>query len=392
MSTIPTQSRATGQLLLVMLALITVLSGCTAPPKPLCSPADGLVLVVGVHQNIQAPGVPDALRCVLETTIGAGEPVSVIAVDSTPSVALSATYKVTDANPTARQDDISRAVNEVLAKVKGAKPDSAGSDLLTGVAMGADNARAQGAPHARIVIIDSGYPDTGSLDMTVPGMLGANPQEVATFLTNEKDLFDLTGFEGVDLVGFGYSSAPQKPISQAGRTATIALFTAILSRAHAAKVTIIPVVRTGTGPKTRFTTRTVPVVASVTPPVCGGSATFDDTTALGFDEKGSVLRDPAGAASALAPLARSLRKNPACIAHITGTTSSTGTFRGNLSLSVLRALATKDILTRLGVGAGQMTTSGAGYTANPPDRDAHDVLNPAAAARNRTVQITTTAP
>ena len=65
-----------------------------------------------------------------------------------------------------------------------------------------------GAPHADLVLIDSGLDDRGALDFTVPGLVAATPAEVAGQLKASGNLPDLRGFT-VILVGIGYTAAPQ---------------------------------------------------------------------------------------------------------------------------------------------------------------------------------------
>lgn len=376
-----------------LLLVATALTGCAgAQAEASCDAAPGLVLTVAVHQNTPAPGVPAALACTLEATIAAGEPVVAIGVDGTPSTLLARTFEVTDANRDAREADIAGAAAHVVDTINKAAADSDGSDLLAAIALGADQARALNAGTAHIVVIDSGLPDRGALDMTRPGMLAADPTEVATFLQANHSLPDLTGFT-VELLGIGYVTAPQEPLTIATQQNTVNIWTTTLQTAGAT-VTITPLARTAPGPDTPHTTRTVGVPDDPTPPTTGPQppteTVYDDTTALGFLPDSTQLRGHDAAVQALTPLAAWLTADPTRTAHIVGTTASAGTEDSRARLALGRAEAIKDLLLTLGAHPDQITTHGAGYTATPPDRTPSGDLDPANAALNRTVRITTT--
>lgn len=372
----------------------TLLTGCAAANSSECDPAPGLVIIAAVHQNTQAPSVPATLGCTLEATIAAEEPVVVIGVDGTPDPLLAHTFEITTANEDARWDDISAAANVVVNTINTAKADSDGSDLLTAIQTGADQARALGAPSAHMIVIDSGLPDRGALNMTLPGMLGANPTEVADFLKATSSLPDLSGLT-IELVGFGYVTAPQEPLTIAAQNNTLALWTTVLEAAGAT-VTDTPLALTGQGPDTPHTTQTIDVPKNPEPTFPPDeqdepdTMVYDDTTALGFHPDSTELRDPTTATRELTPLAQWLTADPTRSVHIVGTTASAGTADGRAQLSLARAETIKALLVSLGANPDQVTTEGAGYTATPPDRTPTGDLDPAAAALNRTVRLTTT--
>lgn len=378
----------------VILAIATLVGGCTVANsnESVCEPAPGLVAVVSVHQNVQAPSVNRALGCTLEATIAAGEPIVVIGVDGTPETLLAQTFEVTDANPDARRDDIAAATAAVVNLINTAEADSDGSNLLMGIGMGADQARALGASHAHLVIIDSGLSDLG-LNMTQPGMLAAQPAEVADFLAASGSTLDLQGFSG-ELVGFGYVSAPQDQLPIAAQKNTVAIWTGVLE-SFGMTVTVTPLARTGAGPDTAYTTQTVDVPA---PPMLAideprdevaepPDMVYDSTSVLGFHDDSNELLDRIAAAAELAPVAKWLAADTGRSVHIVGTTASYGTKEGQVTRSLGRAETIKSMLVAAGADPTQITTEGAGYTANPPDRTATGAHDPAAAALNRTVHL-----
>lgn len=346
-----------------------------------------LVLLVGVHANAPAADVPAMLACDIRDTLRAGSPVAVVGLDGDPAVEDTIRFDSTAQNDAARSDDLTAAEKQVLSTVRGARASSDGSDLVAGMNVAADVAASLGSLDALIVVIDSGLPDRGALNMTTPGMLAARPAEVAGFLADQHALRKLDGMR-VDLVGIGYTSSPQEPLTPSMTDNLTAILRTSLDKAGAT-VRVRPAPRTGNAPDTTFTTTPAPLPS--TPTFTPASTTvYDDTTALGFLPDTTTLRDPPAASQAVASLAAWLTADPQRRATITGTCASDGTPAGRARLSRARADAIKALLTDLGVDPAQIATSGAGYIADPPDRRPDGTFDPAKAAKNRSVRITTT--
>lgn len=385
--------RRAGAAALATAALAAALTGCaTAAGDPAgCptgpTPAPALILLVGVHANAPTAGVPAQLACDVQATLRAGNPVSVVSLDGDPAVEATLRVASTAQNGTAFNDDVIIAENEVISAVRNARASSDGSNLVAGFGVAADLATSAGAHGARIVLIDSGLPDRGALNMTVPGMIGADPDEVADFLADQGVLRKVAGMT-VDLVGVGYTTSPQEPLSPAQIDNVTQILTAALERADAT-VRVLPVPRTGDAPDTPYTTTPAPLPAE---PVFdpGTTIVYDDTTALGFRPDTTQPRDPDAARARLATVAGWLTADPDRRAIITGTCASAGTRVGRARLSHARADAIKTLLVGLGVDPDQLTAKGAGYIADPPDRRPDGTLDPAKAAHNRSVRITTT--
>lgn len=382
---------------LVGVALVTALAGCataSADPDPCdVEPASALVLIVSVHANAPTAGVPAHLSCDIRATLRAGNPVSVVSLDGDPTVEAIARVDSDAKNGAALNDDVTRAENQIINAAHAAQASSDGSDLVAGIAVAADQATSLGSHDPRIVLVDSGLPDRGALNMTVPGMLGADPDEVADYLTAHHALPDLSG-TSILLVGVGYTTAPQQPLTPALRQNVTTILTTTLQHAGAT-VHELPVPRNGQGPKTPYTTTTAPLPPdNVFDP--DTETVYDDTSALGFHPDSTELRDPDAARDALTGLARWLSADPHRHATLTGTCASAGTctttdpHASDPDLSRARADTIKTLLTtRLSVDPTQVATRGAGYTADPPDRRPDGTLDPAKAARNRAVRITT---
>lgn len=298
--------RFAAALALVMAAVAC--GGNSSPPTadPMCgnTAPSGLILVVAVHQNVPAPDLPSAIACPLRQTITAHHRVAVIAEDGQPHVLMTPTMAdVTNANSGAHDDDVQQAISQVLATVRHAQASSNGADVLSSVALASDTARSAGIKNPTIVVVDSGLSDTGVVQLTKPGMAAARPQDVTTYVAAQHELPDLAGAR-VDLVGCGYTSPPQQPLTVAQRANVTAIWTEMFTAAGAT-VTAVPVARTGPGPQTPFTTRTVdfPQPKPFTPAV-GHTYVFDDSSPVGFLFDSTALRDRPAALKELTPLAR----------------------------------------------------------------------------------------
>ena len=348
-----------------------------------------LALVVSVHQNTPAPGVPTALKCDLEATLGAGHPVNIVGLDGDPEVVAKDGFSVSSnaKNPDARKAELVRTESAVVESVKALEASSDGADLIAGLRVAADWARSKGAPDARIVLIDSGLPDRGLLNMTIPGMIGADPAEVAEFLNSQGALNALSGMQ-VSLVGVGYTTSPQPPLAATHIDNVTAILKASLEDAGAT-VTVLPVPRTGEGPSTSFVTTPAPLPSTPTFDP-GTTIVYDASSALAFvgdSETEFLFKDSATAATA--DLASWLQADPSRRADIVGTVASVGPESNWVNFSLARANTVRDLLVGQGVDPGQITTRGAGYIADPPDRLPDGSLDPTAAVANRSVRITT---
>ncbi|TDX03234.1 OmpA family protein [Kribbella sp. VKM Ac-2566] len=382
----------TGGWLFAGLLLLSAVGCSSGPHRPRCNSAPGLMLVVGVHRNMAASDVSETIGCVIRATINAGQPVGVVAVDGTPSVLTGTAYQFDDANNDAKREQmVEQDLNQVVTAVRQAAADSPGSDLLTGIRLAAAKARALNAPTAEIVVIDSGLPDTGPLNLTVPGMLSADPADVTKLLTAEIRALGVRGMK-VTLDGFGYTSRPQEPLTGAQTASVVALWTAVL-QAAGAKVEHDPDPRAGPGPQTQYATKPVALPKPVSPNFCSPQTiVYDDASPIGFLPSSNDFRDRPAAKELLRGLATWLTAVPGRKASITGTTSSAGTEAQRVARSHGRADAVKALLVNeLGVEAGQVTTDGVAthFTGYVPDRRPDGSLDPIRAVRNRTVRIVT---
>lgn len=352
--------------------------------------SDALVFVVSAHANVPAPSIPSELAGVLDAAIRAEVPLSIIAVDGTPSVAWSSgAYEISNDNPGARKADIDKVQSAVLTKVRGITADSDGSDLVQGLAIAQDQAAANGSLHPRIVVIDSGLPDLGALRMTTPGMTLADPGEVAAAAASAGSFPELTG-ASLTLVGFGYTAAPQAELSGPQRENVVDIWSAVLSGAGAS-VDVLPVPRSAAGPDISHTTGTVEPAADPELHLSAPTpAIFGEGSSLGFQPGLDVFRDKPASDATLDEIAAALEADADRTVHIMGTAAGTDTEQSQKDLSTRRAEAVARGLIARSIDPSRIETEGVGtqWPGYVYDVLPDGTLDPATAALNRTVQIT----
>ncbi|MEV6417303.1 hypothetical protein [Kribbella sp. NPDC051718] len=407
--------RAALRLIAILLALLVGLTGCgggddklpaaadatssisgDGASGPACSPAKSphtLVLVVGIHQNQPAPGVPDALECLLRGAVENGTRLAVVAVDGSPALMpMPSTFEISTANELRRKDDIKRALSTVVGSVRSARADSDGSDLFAGIKIAADFVRANGAADGQIVVIDSGLSDTGVIDMTRAGMLAIDPSELGDSIAADLDGLHLKGVQ-VTLVGFGYTRPPQEPLPAGQSEAVSTLWTKLLTTAGATVVPL-PAPRTGNPPSTSFTTRPVKVVKPTPPPppppCARTTVVYDDASPVGFDPKSNDFRDRDAALEVLRGVAVWALGGPYRRVVVTGTTADVDTVAKRVLRSKGRAETVKKELVLLRVDPSMISTRGVGtnFPEYIDDRKPGGGLDPVLAVKNRTVRIT----
>src|SRR5260370_11801268 len=206
--------------MLAVLAGAVIVTGCSALSDlagirtPVASGGglpEGLVLVIGAHQNAPAPSLDQRLTCQVAATIRAGRPIRMVVASGQPWLIAPQLIKVSSGT-LAEEDSpwVEDDVRRIQAAVTAARATSPGVDDLVALSIAADAARSAGAPHAELALLDSGLDDRGALDFTVPGILAATPAEVASQLkppANAPHLHGLTVF----LVAIGYLPLPQPP-------------------------------------------------------------------------------------------------------------------------------------------------------------------------------------
>lgn len=367
--------RAPWSSLACILAAILVLSGCSSAEDDNCGctaedPTDAVIFVAGAHANMPAAQVPVELAPVLEAAVRNEAPITVVANDGTPAVAFQVSgYTISTINPEATRNDVDRVVAAVIDAIADVTADSDGNDLGAALAVARDQAVADGAVAASIIVIDSGLSDRGYPMLTTPGILAPGTSKVVVEVAEQNGYLPMMP-EGttVTLVAFGYGSAPQPDLTPPQRDGVKAIWRAFIEAANA-EVVMIDKPRTGPGPETSFSTG---IVAPGSYEDLSFSTTTDGAVqaTLGADVLFATRSATLGE-SAL-PALNQLRDFLASTTGeilITGHTDATGSDAENDVLSLARAEATKAWLARNGIDASRMTTEGRG-SADPAVADA----------------------
>lgn len=373
---------------LTTIALLGSLTACTTVESASPIPEfDHLAVIVSTHANAQAPGIPQTLAPTIERAVEHGVPIAIIGLDGTPEVeAALGDYEINTQNPAARADDVAGITGSVVRAVRELTADSDGNDLGGAVFVARDAAKARGAAHPLVVIIDSGAADRGPVDLTAPGATIAEPEAIAAAVSGRlPDLSDTL----VQLVGFGYTSGDQGRLAPRQQQNITGIWSLALTQAGAT-VTVIPEPRTGASPDTSFVTRTIAVAAEPAIAVGLDPLVYGDGSSLGFQAESAAFVDEGAARETIGQLAAWLAADPARRAQIVGTTARDGSVESQLQIAHLRTQAVRDALVAAGVGIEQIQTVAVGsdWPGYVPDHHADGTLNEAAAALNRTTQIT----
>jgi hypothetical protein len=352
-------------------------SGASATPDAMGSePTGALAVVVGARSNMPPPALAGRSASTVDMAVGQRSRFSLVVADGAPFVATAG----------APVDEVDRRAVE--AAIAGARAQTAESDLLSALHRAAE--ALAGQPGLRtLVVLDSGLSTAGPLAFTTPGMLDAQPQEVADALRDAQQLPDLAGVRVV-FHGLGDTAPPQQPLDPIRRSQLGAIWSAVVSQAGAASVEVegtplvgepasglppVATIATGPGYRCEGTTMTL----------TGGPFAYRPNT----DE----FIDPAATLNALRPIAEQLRAGR-IDSILFGRTANVGDVADQMRFSDERAQAVADLLIELGVPIPLLHVEGQGssFQGYVTDRDAAGRLDPAAAALNRTTHIQFSAP
>lgn len=353
--------------------------------------ADAVVLIAGAHANSPAPHLSPLATAVTTAAIDTGRPISMVTVSGAPTLNTSLDIDTAKDTDTAkgREALIRKGLNAV-ADTMTVPADTGGADLLEAVALAGADARSRGATRPAIIVADPGLPDTGRLDMTEPGMLGADPTQTADYLASQRALPNLTGVT-VILSGIGYTAAPQAPLDAPQRDRLATLWQSVLTTAGATAVHLDQTPNTRDAVDTDRTVDTVEVPAPPAPPVgCApASLVFDSQSQVSFAPDTTVLIDEQAARVALSPVADWLTGDRARTATVRGTTADDGPLAYQRDLGTQRARTVANLLTGEGVAPEQLQTVGVGsqFPEFVPDRAPDGTLLPGPAALNRSIRI-----
>jgi outer membrane protein OmpA-like peptidoglycan-associated protein len=376
-------------------AAAVALSGCagkvSAAAAPVLPGGQGLELVVGAHANQPVPELPAAVKDRVLAAVRGERAIGVVTVEGRPRVLQPPLpMSVTGSTPDERAASDKRNVDSVASLVHTARPASEGADLMSSLLKAAEAAQTAPDPVHRIIALDNGLSDRGPVNFTVPGMTDANAKDVVSALLKRRTITPTT-FKGltVEFVGLGTTiAAPQTELPASQVSALTAIYSAVV-RAGGGTPVLTPLKRSGAGVDTKLPVKAVG--KSNTEVTLGGTSALGDGSSVAFQPGTATFRDPGAARRLLTPLAKWLAPGTTHHAVVVGTTSSEGSASkaSDLRLSRARAQAVKDVLVSLGADAARIQAQGKGYIADPPDR-VKGVLDPAKAAQNRVVRITTT--
>lgn len=385
--------------LIMTTAAVLLLTGCTSLTQVIsmqahhvtkCGRSRGIVLIVGAHRDAPAPSLDQRVACQMAAAVAAGKLVLLVEATGQPVTVKPQLLSVhggtlaQQGSPRAAQD-----VARVSKAVADLRPESPGVDDLAALSVAADAARSAGAPHAELVLLDSGLDDRGALNFTVPGMVSADPAEVAHQLRADSNEPDLRGFT-LELVGIGYTSLPQPPLAGKWRSNVTQIWQAVAS-SSGARADIIPQPAQGQSVRTGEPVKLIPVPPDQpVKPAPRTQIVFTDESPVRFEPNTTTFADPAAATRALVPLARWLQANPARHASLVGTTADVGPMSGQVTLARKRAARVRDELVALDASSRQISWRGVGsdFPQFVPDRNAAGILLAGPATLNRSVRIT----
>ncbi|WP_159623742.1 OmpA family protein [Ruania rhizosphaerae] len=354
-------------------------------PATDCGEPMPLAVVTSPHSNAPGLSLDAQMHCLVRATVEAGLPLVIVKIDGVPDLLINKVLPVDDTNDTLRADSLDTAVYTTMADaLRDAAPDEDGADLVAGLDAAAQALRSHGVTSGRLLVTTPGLPDTGLLNMTQPGMLTADPHEVAQF-TAEQSRLDLAPFE-VILRGVGSTSAPQEPLAPVDRDKVVALLTELLETAGAT-VVVVPMPSTVTTVNTPFSVGTTEVPEREAPDLVQTSEPIVfDQSRIEFTPSSTRLADPAEAARFIRPVCEWLAEDPTRTATFTGTTATAGTPEGRRQLSRQRASAAARLCE---VDPARIRIVGAGtdHPDHVQDIDASGRLIPHLAAQNRTVRV-----
>lgn len=365
-------------------ALASTTAGCAGTDGSAGgSSAPGAVaIVVGAHGNMPQPVLSGRAARARDLAAAQNSYFSVFVADGAPYEVAHDTL-VPAGDVTGEGGDRETLADRVDATVAEARARNAEVDLLTAIDLAARDLADQPGLHT-VVVVDSGLATAGPLNFLEPGLLDAEPQEVADTLDDLGLLPDLGG-DTVVFQGLGDTTAPQQPLDRARRTQLQAIWTAVAKAAGAVSVEVEH------SPLRGDPVADVPPVTPV--PMGPGYSCADgivtlDGGVISFQPDSDVFLDQEAAEEVLRPLAEQI-VTQRLKAVLFGASDSAGDLESQKKRSGLRAQHVADTFIKMGVPIPQLAVEGLGsdFPGFVPDQDAAGHLMPAAAALNRKVII-----
>ncbi|WP_158545969.1 OmpA family protein [Blastococcus sp. TF02A-30] len=370
--------------------LVAGLSGCggdatadTTVPRDVAGGA--LAVVVGAHAAAPAADLTGPAAAARDQAVSQQSAFSVVVADGAPYVAASGVLAVSGDDATEQRAGNRQQLEEA---VTAARPRTPETDLLGALRVAADSIR-QEPGHRRILVLDPGLSTAGALDFRRADLLDAVPQEVADALGKTDQLPNLSGLS-VQFVGLGVTAEPQPALTPIRRAQLQELWTTIATTAGATHVAAEP--GAGDGPPAGD----LPPVSSVAVPPgysCTGTTMTITGGELAFHHDTDSWFDPETAERILKPIADQMLAGQLS-AVLRGTTAALRDPAEQMMLSYLQAQAVANLWLEFKVPQQQLTVVGLGseFPGRIEERTATGDLDPIAAAANRTITITFSAP
>jgi outer membrane protein OmpA-like peptidoglycan-associated protein len=341
-----------------------------------------LAIVLGAHSNMPHPQLVGNAAQVRDLAVSQQSYLSVFVADGAP-------YQVThqdllpdaDNHGGAEEDEpVAEQIAETLKEARARTPEV---DLMTAIDLAARDIAGKPGLHT-LVVVDSDLATAGPLNLLTPGLLDAEPQEIADNLDDLGLLPNLSG-DAVVFVGLGDTVAPQTEPDRARRTQLEAIWTAVAKKAGAVSVEVshTPL----SGQPTAGLPPVTPVPLDPGHSCIGGVLTLDGGD-IAFEPGSDVFLDQEAAEGVLRPVADAI-VGQRLKALIFGDSDSVGDLASQKKRSGLRAQHVADTFIRMGVPIPQLAVEGLGsaFDGFVPDMDPAGQLLPAAAAINRKVVV-----
>src|SRR5689334_1288005 len=195
-------------------AVVAALSACAGPGTPPAgntadtssSDRGALALIVGAHANAAGPTPVPAVSAILNEAAAEQWDAAVLVDGGTPKVVAQGPLRSTAKNKYALAREVSTNAGKLAGAVTSAAADTPEVNLLGALDLAGRSVAGNPGPKT-VVVIDSGLQTVAPLRFQEPGMLGADPKEITTFLARTKALPDLRGVRLI-FSGLGDTAAP----------------------------------------------------------------------------------------------------------------------------------------------------------------------------------------
>jgi len=360
-------------------------------------PSQAVAIIIGAHRNFPAVSLNVSYDYIYDACLSYGD-FFCITADGDPF--LQASFSITESDKDlsdAKRKQIARENTEqIMAVISQSKAATAQVDPLAALQLAGECLAGSDAEIKKLIVIDSCLGTAGLINYAESNFFDADPASIVQQLSDKQELPRLSG---VDIIfqGLGQTAAPQQELPAGSRNKVIALWTAIC-QASGASVTVDPM---PLGSTVRADNDSLPAVDPIPVVVdglevnvsgtisCGGILAFHENT-VKFIGDTDIFIDPDAACQAMKPVASALAADPTIKIDIFGLTASTGNYAACERLSLLRAIACKNLLVDLGAPSDQIFTFGLGRTANflrVEDLDINGTLIEDQAKINRAIYI-----